>query len=119
MVSLRPSCDFTTFTMNDERQLFIVYSFCVSLAFVCHDQGCSCILYAPQHQSLISAGKKGFVSIFDVRQRQERHRFQAHETATKCLALDPAEEFIVTGSADGDIKVKKKQKPNNNNQNFR
>ncbi|GAB6032390.1 hypothetical protein CHUAL_011029 [Chamberlinius hualienensis] len=74
-------------------------------AFTCHEQGSSCITYAPQHQVLISAGKKGFVCIFDVRQRQLRHRFQAHESAIKCIALDPAEEYFVTGSADGDIKV--------------
>lgn len=30
---------------------------------------------------------------------------QAHDNAIKCLAMDPHEEFFVTGSADGDIKV--------------
>lgn len=30
---------------------------------------------------------------------------QAHESAIKCLAIDPHEEHFVTGSADGDIKV--------------
>lgn len=34
-----------------------------------------------------------------------RHRFQAHENAIKCLAIDPHEEHFVTGSADGDIRV--------------
>lgn len=75
------------------------------LVFTCHDQGASSLVYAPQHQLLISAGKKGDVCIFDVRQRQMRHRFQAHDSAVKCLAIDPGEEFFVTGSADGDIKV--------------
>ncbi|XP_066993059.2 dmX-like protein 2 isoform X2 [Anabrus simplex] len=74
-------------------------------AFTCHDQGASSLVYAPQHQLLISAGKKGDVCIIDVRQRQLRHRFQAHESPIKCLAIDPGEEFFVTGSADGDIKV--------------
>ncbi|XP_076371203.1 dmX-like protein 2 isoform X5 [Tachypleus tridentatus] len=74
-------------------------------AFMCHEQGSSAIVYAPQHQVFISAGKKGDVCIFDVRQRQLRHRFQAHDSSIKCLALDPAEEFFVTGSADGDMKV--------------
>lgn len=31
--------------------------------------------------------------------------FQAHESAIKCLAIDPHEEIFATGSADGDIKV--------------
>lgn len=75
------------------------------LAFACHEQGASSLIYAPQHQLLISAGKKGDVCIFDVRQRSLRHRFQAHENAIKCLAIDPHEEHFVTGSADGDIRV--------------
>jgi WD40 repeat protein len=94
-------------------------------AFACHDQGASSLAFAPQHQLLISAGKKGDVCIFDVRQRTLRHRFQvrrwgkwlggeanevldsqAHDNAIKCLAMDPHEEFFVTGSADGDIKVR-------------
>nr|CAD7457415.1 unnamed protein product [Timema tahoe] len=74
-------------------------------AFSCHDQGASSVVYAPQHQLLISAGKKGDVCLLDVRQRQVRHRFVAHESPVKCLAIDPAEEFFVTGAADGDIKV--------------
>lgn len=74
-------------------------------AFTCHEQGASSLIYAPQHQLLISAGKKGDVCIFDVRNRSLRHRFQAHESAIKCLAIDPHEEHFVTGSADGDIRV--------------
>lgn len=78
---------------------------CPFSAFTCHEQGASSLIYAPQHQLLISAGKKGDVCIFDVRQRVLRHRFQAHESAIKCLAIDPHEEHFVTGSADGDIRV--------------
>ena len=43
--------------------------------------------------------------IFDIRQRQMRHTFQAHESLIRCLAMDPEEEYFVTGSADGDVKV--------------
>lgn len=78
---------------------------CFLPGFVCHDQGASSVILAPQHQLLISGGKKGDINIFDVRQRQQRHRFQAHESAIKCLALDPHEEFFVSGAGDGDIKV--------------
>lgn len=59
---------------------WLVFSFFlfyrIIAAFTCHDQGSSSLIYAPQHQLLISAGKKGDVCIFDVRQRQLRHRFQ-------------------------------------------
>nr|XP_045610736.1 dmX-like protein 2 [Procambarus clarkii] len=71
----------------------------------CHESGASALLYAPQHQVILSAGKKGTVCIFDVRQRTLRHKFQAHDAAIKCMALDQSEEFFCTGSADGDIKV--------------
>ncbi|XP_069954424.1 dmX-like protein 2 isoform X5 [Cherax quadricarinatus] len=71
----------------------------------CHESGASALLFAPQHQVILSAGKKGTVCIFDVRQRTLRHKFQAHDAAIKCMALDQSEEFFCTGSADGDIKV--------------
>ena len=83
---------------------YFIFNFLLS-AFTCHDQGASSLVLAPQHQYLISAGKRGDVCIFDVRQRTLRLKFQAHESAVKCLAVDPMEEFFVTGSADGDIKV--------------
>ena len=78
------------------------------VAFACHENGGTSLLYAGQHQLLISAGRKGDVCLWDLRQRTLRHKFTAHESsvAVKCMALDPNEEFFVTGSADGDIKVK-------------
>ncbi|GLV44690.1 Rabconnectin-3A [Carabus blaptoides fortunei] len=75
------------------------------VAWTCHEQGASSLLYLPQHQLLISAGKRGDVSQFEMRTRTVRHRFQAHESPIKCLALDPHEEYFATGSADGDIKI--------------
>ena len=75
------------------------------VGFPCHSDGAVAVLYAPQHQVLISGGKKGDVSLFDVRQRQPRHTFQAHDSAIRCMTLDPTEEFFITGSAEGDIKV--------------
>ncbi|CAG7824403.1 unnamed protein product, partial [Allacma fusca] len=68
-------------------------------SFTCHEQGCVAVAYAEEHQCLISAGKKGAICIWDIRQRSLRHRFQGHESAIKCMALDPAEEFYVTGAA--------------------
>ncbi|KAJ8305005.1 hypothetical protein KUTeg_018588 [Tegillarca granosa] len=46
-----------------------------------------------------------YTGIFDIRQRQIRHTFQAHDSSIRCLAIDPEEEYFVTGSAEGDIKV--------------
>lgn len=80
---------------------------CLVTSFACHEHnGASAILYAPLNQLLITGGKKGDVFVFDMRQRVQRDKFQAHDSAVKCMALDPQEEFFVTGSADGDIKVR-------------
>ncbi|CAG0879339.1 unnamed protein product [Cyprideis torosa] len=72
----------------------------------CHEQGANCLVYAPQHQVIISGGRKGDIAMFDIRQKVLRHTFTAHHhSAIKCITMDPHEEFFVTGSADGDIKV--------------
>ncbi|KAJ8919060.1 hypothetical protein NQ315_016967 [Exocentrus adspersus] len=75
------------------------------MAFACHDQGASSLVFAPQHQVLISAGKRGDVCLIDVRSKSIRHKFTAHENAVKCIAIDPHEDYFATGSADGDIKI--------------
>uniref|UniRef100_UPI00398EA49C dmX-like protein 2 isoform X1 n=1 Tax=Pristiophorus japonicus TaxID=55135 RepID=UPI00398EA49C len=73
--------------------------------FVCHDNGATVLQYAPKQQLLISGGRKGFVCIFDIRQRQLLHTFQAHDSAIKALALDSTEDYFITGSAEGNMKV--------------
>ncbi|XP_072421197.1 dmX-like protein 2 isoform X1 [Chiloscyllium punctatum] len=73
--------------------------------FVCHDNGATVLQYAPKQQILISGGRKGFVCIFDIRQRQLLHTFQAHDSAIKALALDSTEDYFITGSAEGNMKV--------------
>ncbi|CAG9833364.1 unnamed protein product [Diabrotica balteata] len=75
------------------------------MPFTCHDQGAGSLVFAPQHQVLISAGKKGDVCLIDVRSKAIRHKFSAHESAVKCIAIDPHEDYFATGSADGDIKI--------------
>uniref|UniRef100_A0A672U1H1 Dmx like 2 n=1 Tax=Strigops habroptila TaxID=2489341 RepID=A0A672U1H1_STRHB len=74
-------------------------------AFTCHDHGATVLQYAPKHQLLISGGRKGYICIFDIRQRQLLYTFHAHESAVKALALDPSEDYFVTGSAEGNMKV--------------
>ncbi|KAL7879312.1 hypothetical protein AOLI_G00102860 [Acnodon oligacanthus] len=74
-------------------------------AFPCHENGATVVQYAPKQQLIISGGRKGFVCIFDIRQRQLLHTFQAHDSAIKALAMDSSEDFFVTGSAEGNMKV--------------
>lgn len=74
-------------------------------AFTCHEHGCPALVYAPHHQLLISGGRKGEICIFDIRQRQLRHTFQAHDASIRCLAIDLEEDYFVTGSSEGDVKI--------------
>lgn len=75
------------------------------IGFQCSSDGCSALAYAPYHQAIISGGKKGELYIFDIRQRQLRHTFIAHNSAVKCISFNPIEDCFATGSADGEIKV--------------
>ncbi|MBN3287732.1 DMXL2 protein, partial [Polyodon spathula] len=74
-------------------------------AFPCHDNGATVLQYAPRQQLVISGGRKGFICIFDIRQRQLLHTFQAHDSAVKALAMDSTEDYFITGSAEGNMKV--------------
>ncbi|XP_007497905.2 dmX-like protein 1 isoform X4 [Monodelphis domestica] len=74
-------------------------------AFTCHDSGATVLAYAPKHQVLLSGGRKGFTCVFDLRQRQQRQFFQSHDSPVKAIAVDPTEEYFVTGSAEGNIKI--------------
>lgn len=89
----------------DEIEMFRESSCFSPPGFTCHDHGATVLQYAPKHQLLLSGGRKGCVCLFDIRQRQLIHTFQAHDSAIKALALDPCEEFFTTGSAEGNIKV--------------
>ena len=68
--------------------------------------GVSCIAYIRNSRTLIAGSKTGHVIAFDERCLHEPlHVITAHESAVKTLALDPAERFYVTGSANGDVKA--------------
>lgn len=70
-----------------------------------HESGASAIACAPRHNQLITAGKKGVVAIWDLRQQRQIHFFKAHDHPIKCMALGPEEDIVVTGCVDGDIKI--------------
>ncbi|XP_050532463.1 dmX-like protein 2 isoform X4 [Daktulosphaira vitifoliae] len=76
-------------------------------AFMCHEQGSTCIGFAPQHQVIVTGGRKGDICIFDVRggSGSIKHRYQGHDSSLKCMTINPHEQFYCTGAADGDIKV--------------
>jgi WD40 repeat protein len=74
--------------------------------FACLEtHGASALMFCPLNQLLLAGGRRGEICVLEVRQKRERCRWQAHETAVKCIAVEPGETFFATGSADGDIKV--------------
>ncbi|XP_032824724.2 dmX-like protein 2 [Petromyzon marinus] len=73
--------------------------------FPCLEAGATVLGYAPRSQTLIVGGRKGHVTLLDLRQRVARHTVQAHESAVKAIAVHPGEGFFLTGSAEGNIKV--------------
>lgn len=93
------------FVWNDDEIQFSHYFPPTLSAFPCHENGATVLQYASKQQLLITGGRKGFVCVFDIRQRQLLHTFQAHDSAIKALALDAYEDFFVTGSSEGNMKV--------------
>ncbi|KAN0040986.1 hypothetical protein ACTFIV_003522 [Dictyostelium citrinum] len=69
------------------------------------ENGASSIVYSPKRQTIIVGGKKGSLSLYDIRTHKQLDSFKAHHLNTKSLALDPFEEFVCSGSSDGNIKI--------------
>eukprot|EP01132_Coremiostelium_polycephalum_P008618 gene8618-10608_t len=69
------------------------------------ENGASSIVYSPKRQAIIVGGKKGNLSLYDIRTNKTIESFKGHSLNTKSLALDPFEEFVASGSSDGSIKV--------------
>uniref|UniRef100_A0A2K6LS88 DmX-like protein 1 n=1 Tax=Rhinopithecus bieti TaxID=61621 RepID=A0A2K6LS88_RHIBE len=99
------STDNSQKSMSFIVKCFFFFFFNLLSAFTCHDNGATVLAYAPKHQLLISGGRKGFTYAFDLCQRQQRQLFQSHDSPVKAIAVDPTEEYFVTGSAEGNIKI--------------
>ena len=68
--------------MSSEQHRGIFYINLLS----CHEAGAAALLHASQHHLLISAGKKGQVCIWDVRQARLLHSFKVN-THTRDTAI--------------------------------
>ncbi|KAF2073581.1 hypothetical protein CYY_005098 [Polysphondylium violaceum] len=69
------------------------------------ESGAASIVYSPKRQTIIVGGKKGTITLYDIRTNKTLDSFKGHGLNTKTLALDPYEEFVCSGSSDGSIKV--------------
>uniref|UniRef100_H2XV65 RAVE complex protein Rav1 C-terminal domain-containing protein n=1 Tax=Ciona intestinalis TaxID=7719 RepID=H2XV65_CIOIN len=75
--------------------------------FLVHEQtGSYCLKYLPRYRSILVGGKNGVVAAFDDRSMNEPlAKFIAHDSAIKCLSVDPHERIYATGSTSGDVKI--------------
>ncbi|EFA80088.1 WD-40 repeat-containing protein [Heterostelium album PN500] len=74
-------------------------------SYIDQESGASSITYSPKNQTVIVGGKKGSLTIYDIRTNKTLDNFKGHSLNTKSLALDPTEDFVVSGSSDGNIKT--------------
>jgi len=73
-------------------------------SFPCHEGGASSVVYSPRHQLLISGGKKGDIVVVDVRQQKVMDVIKGHTLNVKSLAIDAQEDFLLSGSSEGNVK---------------
>ncbi|UMM43904.1 hypothetical protein L5515_019209 [Caenorhabditis briggsae] len=76
-------------------------------SWAAHPEGATCALYVPNQQTIFSGGRHGEICLWDIRQRQLRHTIKAFDQMhiVKTLATDSAQDLIVSGSSEGDIKI--------------
>ena len=75
--------------------------------YVCHEAGGTAVLaYSQLKQRMFSGGKRGDVCIFDVRQNALIQCLPVHTAAITCMAVSDLEGYLVTGSSEGEIKVR-------------
>uniref|UniRef100_A0A7S4FD67 WD domain, G-beta repeat-containing protein n=1 Tax=Chrysotila carterae TaxID=13221 RepID=A0A7S4FD67_CHRCT len=70
-----------------------------------HDDGGCCVIHWAEQASLVSGGMRGDISVFDLRQRRVRTRFNAHTLATRSLVFSDTGRHCFSASANGDMKL--------------
>ena len=70
------------------------------------------LAYSQLKQRMFSGGKRGEVCIFDVRQNALIQCLPVHTAAITCMAVSDVEGYLVTGSSEGEIKVRVCVSPN-------
>ena len=74
--------------------------------YVCHEAGGASVLaYSQLKQRMFSGGKRGAVCIFDIRQNALIQCLPVFTSSITCMEVNDIDGYIVTGSAEGDIKV--------------
>lgn len=70
-----------------------------------HDAGAYSIAHSDRHGLIFSGGKKGAISLIDVRQRANIFNIPAHQKKVTSLRVDEETGSLVSGSADGQVKI--------------
>lgn len=115
-------CGYMKDKKKEENTNILCYS-----ALPGHESGAYAISYEPESQLLFSGGKRGEIGktmilgyelclilplsqkvVSDLRQRTTMHTFTAHQSRIRSVAIDTENKMLITGSVDGELKVKKK-----------
>ncbi len=73
--------------------------------FGSQEDAATSLAYSQRHQLLVAGMKDGGIYIYDVRKRGTVKHLKAHDQNAKSLSIDAEENFFVSGSTDGSIKV--------------
>jgi hypothetical protein len=72
---------------------------------ICQPDGATSLVYCPRWQLLLCGGKQGTISVIDVRQRKLITDLAAHPRNVKDLSVDPSQNFLISGSNEGNVKI--------------
>jgi len=61
--------------------------------------------YLSKNKLLLSGGKKGEITVSDIRQRTIMHTFNGHISRIRSLAIDHKNGLLLSGSVDGELKI--------------
>jgi len=67
--------------------------------------GAESIVYDASRNMIMTGGREGELSAFDVRREGVVHTMEAHNLSVKSMCVDPTRNALATGSTDGDIKL--------------
>lgn len=81
-------------------------AYCCGTGMQCHAGGSTALVHSARYQEVISVGSQGELVVLDLRQRSIRHtQFAGHQSPITCISMSYDENYFVTGSLDGYIKV--------------
>jgi WD40 repeat protein len=67
--------------------------------------GAVCMAFSHTHLTLLLGGRKGLISVYDLRERAIVKTLASHTNLVQSLSISPDGSFFASGSVDGDIRL--------------